>query len=234
MPAAKAPKRRTVKPGMRAFEACGDGFWEFDLRDGSAWFSAWFHRKLGWLPDTKHTTLGDLEPVLKPAAWRALMAKIREHLEKGLPLDLEFEARVTGDQPEWWHIRGSAQRDAAGRPQYLAGSMREIAIDRRSPVATGLEGVSAAFDALPIAAALLDAKAQLIEANRQWREFPDAISTQAVARLRAANSQTAIEFWLDQGPGSDKGPRQLRVRAIAFQHDGSRHLAVTLEDRRTD
>jgi hypothetical protein len=112
--------------------------------------------------------------------------------------------------------------------------MREIAIDRRSPVATGLEGVSAAFDALPIAAALLDAKAQLIEANRQWREFPDAISTQAVARLRAANSQTAIEFWLDQGPGSDKGPRQLRVRAIAFQHDGSRHLAVTLEDRRTD
>jgi hypothetical protein len=27
---------------------------------------------------------------------------------------------------------------------------------------------------------------------------------------------------------------RLRVRAIAFQHEGSRHLAVTLEDRRSD
>ena len=64
--------------------------------------------------------------------------------------------------------------------------------------------------------------------------IPAATTAQALARLRAANSQTAIEFWLDQGDGFDAGPRRLRVRAIAFQHEGARHLAVTLEDRRSD
>ena len=121
MPAAKKPKRRIVKPGMRALEACGDGFWEFDLKDGSAWFNPWFHRKLGWPADTQRTTLGDLQPLLKPAAWKELMAQIRGHLERDLPLDLEFEVRVAADRTEHWHMRGAAHRNSAGQPEYLAG-----------------------------------------------------------------------------------------------------------------
>jgi hypothetical protein len=74
----------------------------------------------------------------------------------------------------------------------------------------------------------------VILVNQQWRDVPEALSTQAIARLKAANSQTAIEFWLDQGAGCEAGPRRLRVRAIAFQHENARHLAVTLEDRRSD
>jgi hypothetical protein len=45
MPGAR--KRTSVKPGMRAIDSCGDGFWECDLLDGSAWFSHWFYQKLG-------------------------------------------------------------------------------------------------------------------------------------------------------------------------------------------
>jgi hypothetical protein len=43
-----------------------------------------------------------------------------------------------------------------------------------------------------------------------------------------------MEFWLDQGPDFEAGARRLRVRAISFAHEGSLHLAVTLEDRRSD
>ena len=78
------------------------------------------------------------------------------------------------------------------------------------------------------------ARSAPIGANREWHAFPLSTTAQALARLKAANSQTAIEFWLDQGAGFDAGPRRLRVRAIAFQHDNERHLAVTLEDRRSD
>ena len=74
----------------------------------------------------------------------------------------------------------------------------------------------------------------LVPSELSRPSFPAATTTQAIARLKAANSQTAIEFWLDQGEAFDAGPRRLRVRAIAFQHDGARHLAVTLEDRRSD
>jgi hypothetical protein len=228
-------KRSAATPGSRALEACGDGFWELDLNVGSAWYSAWFYQKLGWPAETKRTTLEDLKPHLKPEGWTLLMTRIREQLEEGRALDFDFEAAVPGAGFEWWHIRGSALRNAAGRPEYLAGSVRELAPDRNAGGAfADLRSVQGAFEALPVAAAILDARAALLRANRQWNELPAATTAQAMARLKAANSQTAIEFWLDQGEGFDAGPRRLRVRAIAFQHEGARHLAVTLEDRRSD
>jgi hypothetical protein len=229
-------KRSTAKPGLRALEACGDGFWELDLKSGSAWYSPWFYQKLSWPTETRRTTLGELESVLKAEAWMELMARIRAHLERGQPLELDFEVAVPGAAaPSWWRLKGSALRNAAGQPVHLAGSMREIGADRgERGSATDLLGVRGAFDALPVAAALLDARASLLEANRQWHAFPTATTAQAIARLKAANSQTAIEFWLDQGEEFDAGPRRLRVRAIAFQHENERHLAVTLEDRRSD
>jgi hypothetical protein len=220
-----------MKPGMRALESSGDGFWEFDLLDGSAWFSTWFYEKLGWARDTKRTALGDLQAQMQPLAWQALMAQIRCHLEQGAALDLEFEIRAAGDTLERWRIRGRAHRNNAGRPVCLAGSMCEVGTAEASTMIACVRG---AFDSLPVAAALLDARASLLEANRLWREYPAATAQQAIARLRAANSQTAIEFWLDPSETPSGGVRPLRVRAIAFQHDGARHLVVTLEDRRSD
>jgi PAS domain-containing protein len=229
-----AQSKKRLKPGIRALEGCGDGFWEFDLVGGSAWFNDWFYEKLAWSRDNKHTALSDLRPAVEPAAWDELMVRFRDHLERGRPLDLELEVRVAGDKLEWWRIRGSAQRNGAGRPTYLAGTMHDVSQDPRQSQLAALLRLRGAFDALPVAAAVLDARAGVLEANRLWQEFPAATAAQATARLRAANSQTAIEFWLDQGAGFEAGARQLRVRAIAFQHDGARHLAVTLEDRRSD
>jgi hypothetical protein len=227
-------KRRSAKPGHRALEACGDGFWELDLKDGSAWFSEWFYQKLDWASETKRTTLGDLESALRPALWAELMARIREHLEQGRPLEVDLEVTVADGSVRQWQLKGSAQRNGVGRPEYLAGSMREVAARTFPSTAADLLGIRGAFDSLPVAAALLDSRAAPLEANRQWHAFPAATTAHVLARLRAANSQTAIEFWLDQGEGFDAGPRSLRVRAIAFQHEGERHLTVTLEDRRSD
>jgi hypothetical protein len=201
-----------------------------------AWFSPWFYQKLSWPTEGRRTTLGELESVLKPASWTELMAGIRAHLEQRRPLELDVEVAVPGAAAlPWWRIRGSALRNATGQPVHLAGSMREISVDRENHrTAADPIGVCGAFDALPVAAALLDARAALLQANREWHAFPASTTAQALARLKAANSQTAIEFWLDQGAEFDAGPRRLRVRAIAFQHENARHLAVTLEDRRSD
>jgi hypothetical protein len=159
------------------------------------------------------------------------MARIRCHLEQGAALDSEFEVRAAGDALERWRIRGRAHRNGAGQPMYLAGSMREV---NAALECAALDRVRGAFDSLPVAAALLDARANLLESNRLWREYPAATVEQAIARLRAANSHTAIEFWLDSGETPKGGVRPLRVRGIAFQHEGARHLVVTLEDRRSD
>ena len=227
-------RSKALKPGLRALEASGDGFWECDLIAGSAWFNDWFYRKLDWPQDARRSTLGDLQPALRAGAWDRLMAMFRDHLEKGFPFDLEIEVDVQGARLERWRMRGSAQRNDAGQPVYLAGSMREMRDEAANPDANIQARLGSAFDALPVAAALLDSRATVIAANQLWRKFPEATAGQAIARLRAANSQTAIEFWLDEGAHPHVGGRQLRVRAVAFQHEGSRHLAVTLEDRRSD
>jgi PAS domain-containing protein len=236
-PPTHAPARarpKGLKPGLRALDACDDGFWECDLIAGSAWFNDWFYRKLDWPLDAKRSALGDLQPALRPGVWDRLMGMLRDHLEKGFPLDLEIEVQVPGARLERWRMQGSAQRNAAGQPVYLAGSMRELRDEPANPAANIRACLASAFDALPVAAALLDSRAIVIVANQLWRKFPEATADQAVARLRAANGQTAIEFWLDEGAHPDVVGRQLRVRAVAFQHEGSRHLAVTLEDRRSD
>jgi hypothetical protein len=225
---------KAMKPGLRAVEACGDGLWECDLVAGSAWFNAWFYHKLDWPQDAKRATLSDLQPALRPGAWERLMGMFRAHLETGSALDLEIEVAVKGARLERWRVQGSTQRNEAGQPVYLAGSMREL---RDEPAGSGtniMACLGSAFDALPVAAALLDSRMGVITANQLWREFPAATADQAIARLRAANSQTAMEFWLDEGAHPHVGGRQLRVRAVAFQQEGSRHLVVTLEDRRSD
>jgi hypothetical protein len=161
------------------------------------------------------------------------MGMLRDHLEKRLPFDLEIDVNV-GARFERWRMRGAAERNDAGQPVYFAGSMREMPDEPALSDASITALLGSAFDALPVAAALLDGHATVIVANQLWRAFPAETAEQAIARLRAANSQTAIEFWLDDAAQGNAGGRQLRVRAVAFQHDGSRHLAVTLEDRRSD
>lgn len=233
MQASQRARPKTTRPGLRALEACGEGFWEFDLIDGSAWFNDWFYRKLTWVRDAKRPALSDLEPAVRPAAWLELMAAFRDHLERGLPLDLELEVALADQPLARWRMRGSAERNDAGQPTYLAGSMCDVSDEPQRAEMSALACLRGAFDALPVAAALLDRHAAVLATNQLWSGFPAATTAQALARLRAANSQTAIEFWVDQ-PESAAGARQLRVRAIAFQHDGERHLAVTLEDRRSD
>ena len=227
--------RKTPKPGLRALEACGDGFWEFDLLDSSAWFSDWFYRKLNWPTEAKRTTLLALQPLLQPATWQQLMRKFRDHLEQGLPLDLKLRVQIAGDHFEWWHIRGSAQRNDAGQPIYLAGSMREVSADCVQPeISSRLLCLRGAFDALPVPAALLDPHSNVLEANRMWCELLSHVSAWVISRLRAANvqnAQTAVELSLDQDAGNDGTRRLQRVRAIPFQHNGSRYLVVTLENR---
>ena len=228
----ESPRTRTAPtPGMRALDACGDGFWEFDLLGGSAWFSEWFYRKLNWTSEAKRTLL-DLRPVLPPGQWDKLMGQFRLHLEQGAPLDVELNVDLAGQPSPWWHLRGSALRNGAGQPVYLAGSVREVRAHAKRPEgeSPSLPCVSAAFDALPVAAALLDARCAVLKANCRWRGIPEIQAGHAMAQLQAANPRTAFErSWRHEAGGGGGGSR-LRLQAAPFEHDGSHHLVVTLED----
>ncbi len=124
------PIRKSPPPGIRALRASGDGFWELNLLDGSAWFSDWFYAKLRWPADVKRLSLQDLQPMIPPDAWDGLLREIRDHLERRTPLNAAFRVQLKDGHIEWWQIRGSAERNDVGHPVYLAGSMRDVSADQ--------------------------------------------------------------------------------------------------------
>ena len=122
--------RKSPAPGARAMQASGDGFWELDLANGSAWFSDWFCARLQWGEASRPPAFGDLRPLMSSATWDALLRQFRSHLEEQSPLDAEFPVQLPTGQLEWWHMRGSAHRGDTGHPTHFAGCVRDITATR--------------------------------------------------------------------------------------------------------
>jgi PAS domain-containing protein len=112
-------------PGARAMKASGDGFWELALSDGCAWFSEWFHERLGWTEAAKRS-FNDLRPVFSPDSWELLLNQLRAHLERRLPFDATFPVQLADGRTESWHMRGVAQHNEVGHPTHVAGSVRDV------------------------------------------------------------------------------------------------------------
>ena len=111
-------------------QASGDGFWELDLANGSAWFSDWFCTRLQWGEVSRLPAFGDLRPLMSSATWDALLRQFRSHLEQKSPLDAEFPVQLPSGQVEWWRMRGSAHRGDTGHPTHCAGSVRDVTATR--------------------------------------------------------------------------------------------------------
>ena len=118
--------RKSPVPGARAMQASGDGFWEVNLADGSAWFSDWFCARLQWSEASRRSAFSDLRPLMSSETWDALLLKLRSHLEAQSPLEAEFPVQLATGQLEWWHMRGSAQRSDTGHPTHFAGCVRDV------------------------------------------------------------------------------------------------------------
>jgi hypothetical protein len=128
--------RKSPTPGARAMQASGDGFWELDLADGSAWFSDWFYPRLRGGDPMRRAAFSDLRPIMSVETWDSLLRKLRAHLEERMPLDTELEVQLSQGQTEWWHLRGSAQRNDAGHPTHFAGCVRDISVNRAAAAET--------------------------------------------------------------------------------------------------
>lgn len=232
MPESRLSSPSFVYPGALALAACGDGFWEFDLQEGSVWFSDWFHARLDWPREPRRRTLNDLETLIEPGAWKSFMAMLRGHLEQGFPLDVDLNLRLGSGRTERWKLRGRALLNAFNQPMAIAGSVRDVGAETLStPADTRLR---AAFDALPVAAALLDAAGRVLEVNKRWCEMPQSVADLALVRVWAAGARGPDDEAnsLYTSTMEDAG-RAFELRAAAFLHEGMRHAIVTLEEAPT-
>ena len=107
------------------------GIWDFDLLTG----------ELYWSPHLKELSgLGEEAPTPNLQAWRDLIhpedsrrvdLALRDHIRRRVPYSVEYRMQVPGLGWRWFHSRGQALWDSAGRPLRMAGSVADVT-DRKA------------------------------------------------------------------------------------------------------
>jgi PAS domain S-box-containing protein len=118
---------------QRAVSGTQDALFEFNLQTGEIWHSPQFRRMLGY--DGTESDEGPPEAFVHPDDGAIVGKAMSEHLQHGVPYDIEYRLRKKNGDWLWVRSRASAERDADNRPLWLAGSIRDISQERAARVA---------------------------------------------------------------------------------------------------
>ena len=258
----RRPRGRAVETStdVRHFEfaarAAYDGFWEWNLVTGVVRFSDRFRALLG-LTDTVRDDFETLLARVHPDESEAFLRDVRRHLEQAAPLDVELRL-ICRDGYRWFRLHGDSDRDPSGRPMRVGGALRNIESERkRRDDLVRTDGLNRrTLDSIEIAIAVLNARGEIVEINRAWRECtaehglaglrfsfgeryadlceravtrcPEGPSVaQAVAEVL---SRLRADFNLNYRTQVAGDARHFQMRVEAFDHGGERGALVTHED----
>jgi PAS domain S-box-containing protein len=124
---------RSHEQFMLAVEGSKDGVWDWDLRDNSLFLSARWKEILGYRDDELPNEFASFEHNLHPDD----LPRVMEYLERYLQGEVEeygiaFRMHHKDGSYRWILARGTAVRDAEGRPFRLAGSHTDITEQRQA------------------------------------------------------------------------------------------------------
>ena len=109
-----------------------DGMWEWNVLTGSEYCSPRWLEMLGYPQDDSPKDFGSVSALIHPDDLARFMQVSNRSLESGLPFRVEMRLRrKTGDYL-WVVSRGLVERDAAGKPLRMTGTITDISERRRS------------------------------------------------------------------------------------------------------
>lgn len=158
---------------QRAVRGTADGLYDWNLLTGHVWYATRFREILGYGPDDFPDTFMAFQNVLHPDDRMLVLGKIRRHLENQKPLDLRCRVAARNGAFIWCRMRGQAERDAAGRPLRLAGSISDInaQIDAEQALNRSQDFYGTILDSLPLLISYVDRDERVVYANRPFQEF---------------------------------------------------------------
>ena len=109
-----------------ALVAGNDGFWDWTLGRAEFYFSPRFEQLMGRERGTMRETAASFLLRIHSHDRRSTSERLRQHLRRGEPFDLEFRVRVESGAFRWFRTRGRAMLGPEGKPERMAGSLTDI------------------------------------------------------------------------------------------------------------
>ena len=119
---------------QRAVSGTQDALFEFNLQTGEIWHSPRFREMLGY-DGTETSNEGRPEAFVHPDDGAIVGKAMSDHLQRGVPYDIEYRLRKKDGDWLWVRSRATAERDAENLPAWLAGSLHDITEERAARVA---------------------------------------------------------------------------------------------------
>lgn len=115
-----------------ALRGSNAGLWVWpDVTRDETWWSPRFFELLGYKEGEIPMRISAIEPLRHPDDAEKVREAIAKN-HKGLGMfDVEYRLRTKSGEYRWFHSRGDCQRDAAGKPTLMAGSLSDIT-DRKA------------------------------------------------------------------------------------------------------
>jgi len=158
---------------QRAVRGTCDGLYDWDLATGHVWYAARFREIVDYDDRDFPDTFQAFQNIILEADRAFVLARIRAHLENCEPLDVRCRIRSRTGSVVYCRLRGQADRDAAGRPARLAGSISDISaqIQAEEALTRSQDFYGTILDSLPLFIAYADREQQVQYANRQFNQF---------------------------------------------------------------
>ncbi len=132
-----------------AVAGSSDGIWDLSLEDDSLFMSARCFELLGRTGEDGFKKLDSWLAIIHPDDVDQFQVELRNHLE-GITLSLQMECRMLHKNQtyRWFLVRGTGQRNSAGKAFRIAGSLTDISERKLTDAMTGLPNRIVLYDRL--------------------------------------------------------------------------------------
>jgi PAS domain S-box-containing protein len=158
-----------------AIEGSGDGLWDWDVANGTVFFSKRWKEMLGYGEDEIDCNLDEWEKRIHPDDKANVLSVIQDYFDGKVPVyTVEHRVRCKDDNWKWILDRGIiVSRDAEGKPLRMIGTHTDIT--ERKQMEQKLRDSDAfsigILNSLTSHIAVLDQNGVIIAVNEAWRQF---------------------------------------------------------------
>ena len=152
-------------------EGSNDGFWDWNVATGQAYFSPRYYTMLGYAPDEFPATYENWRSLIHPEDIAAAEETLMQHFEEILPIyAAELRLKTRSGDYRWVLTRGKVvERDAEGKVVRMSGTHSDITERKKAEEAFRLEKhfSDTLIDSMPGIFSLFDVQGRFVRWNKR-------------------------------------------------------------------